>query len=143
MPASRSSPCRVAQTRCCSAIRADARSADRGKLLARRQTVVAEHGRTVGQHVDQAGDADHVELVEIACRDRQESHALEQRMARVAGFLQHTRIKGQPRQFTIDEAAWTVGRDGIGHFGIEGVHVVSELFTITVSSQHDGVMPFH
>ena len=96
--------------------------ADRGELLGRRQAVVAQQGRPVGQHVDQAGHADHVELVEVAGRDRQEAHPLQQRMARVARLLQHARVEREPGQFAVDEASGAVGRYGASHFGSEGVH---------------------
>ena len=57
---------------------------DRVELLRRRQAVLARRG-DAGEHLAfQAGDADHVELVEIAGRDRQEAQPLEQRMGLVA-----------------------------------------------------------
>ena len=52
----------------------------------------------------QAGDADHEEFVEVAGRDRQEAQPLEQRMMRVARFLQHAPVEGQPAQLAIEIA---------------------------------------
>ncbi len=124
--------------------------ADRHQLVGRRHAVVAQQGRPGLQHVDQAGHADHVELVEDAGGDRQEAHALEQRMALVAGLLEHAHVEGQPRQFAIDEALRTVGcyferRSRAGGLS-EGVHCqpllgcLPGLFTATVTPLHDGVM---
>ena len=59
--------------------------------------------------VDQAGDADHVEFVEVVGRDRQEAQPLQQRMARVAGLLEHPLVEGEPGQLAIDEASRAVG----------------------------------
>ena len=83
--------------------------ADGDELLGRGHAVVAEQRRAGLQHVDQAGHPDHVEFVEVVGRDRQEAHALEQRLALVAGLLEHPHVEGQPRQFTIDEASRAVG----------------------------------
>ena len=150
MPASRSSSCRLAQHLLLVGHQDRGALADRHELLGRRHAVVAQQGRPGLQHVDQAGHADHVEFVEIVGRDRQEAHALEQRMALVAGLLEHAHVEGQPRQFAIDEALRTVGcyferRSRAGGRG-EGVHCrpllgrLPELFTGTVTPLHDGVM---
>ena len=67
----------------------------------------------LGDHVladlaDQAGDADHEELVEIVGRDRQEPQLLEQRMVLVRGLLQHAPVELQPGQLAVDEALGSV-----------------------------------
>ena len=110
-------PAASAQTRCCSAIRIEARSRIAASCSAGRQPVVAQHGRAVGQHVDEARHADHVEFVEVGGRNRQEAHPLEQRMAGVAGLLQDARVEREPRKLAIDETAWTIGRYGCSLFG--------------------------
>ncbi len=46
--------------------------------------------------VAQAGDAHHVELVEVGRVDRAELHALEQRNALVLGQLQHPLVEVKP-----------------------------------------------
>jgi hypothetical protein len=125
--------------------------ADRHELFGRRHAVVAEQGRAGLQHVDEPGDTDHVEFVEVRRGYRQEPHPLQQWMALVGRLLQHPRVEGQPRQFTIDEASGTVGwyfeRSRIGR--VERVHVDPcgalslKLCTGTVASPHDPVMAFN
>ena len=51
----------------------------------------------------QAGDADHVELVEVAGEDGQELHPLQQRLAGVLGQREHPLVEGQPGQFAVAE----------------------------------------
>ena len=88
---------------------------DGGQLLHRRQPVLALGGDAgIGQAL-QAGDADHVELVEIARRDREKAQALEQRVLGIAGFLQYALIERQPGQFPIEEVLWPNGNGLNGH----------------------------
>ena len=51
----------------------------------------------------QTGNSDHKELVQVRAEDRQEFDALQQRVGRVLGFLQYTRIELQPAQFAVDK----------------------------------------
>ena len=53
---------------------------DRRQLLLRGQSVVALCRNAACRQLFEGGDAHHVELVEVAVRDRQEPHPLEQRM---------------------------------------------------------------
>jgi len=50
----------------------------------------------------EAGHADHEEFVEIARRDRQESHSFEQRVRLVAGFLKDTPVERQPAELAVE-----------------------------------------
>ena len=52
----------------------------------------------------QARDADHIELVQVRCGDRQETHTLQQRVVRIVGFFQNAGIECQPGNFTVDIA---------------------------------------
>ena len=104
MPASRSSRHMRAQTPCWSAISSLGHAVDLGELLRRRQAVVAQRGDARIDHALQAGDAHHVELVEVGRRDRQKAQPLEQRMAEVLRLLEHAAVEGQPGQFAVDEA---------------------------------------
>jgi hypothetical protein len=51
----------------------------------------------------QAADADLEELVEVARDDAQEAQALEQRVARVLGLLEHAAVEGEQAQFAVEE----------------------------------------
>ena len=61
-------------------------------------------GDALAHLAGEAGDADHEELVEIGGRDRQEAHALEQRMVRVLRFLEDAAVELQPGELAVDEA---------------------------------------
>ena len=50
--------------------------------------------------------ADHEELVEVRAGDRQELHALEQRMGRVARLREHTFVELEPAQLAVDVERW-------------------------------------
>ena len=72
-----------------------------------------------GEHLAfEAGDADHVEFVEVVGRDRQEAQPLEQRMARVVGLGEHALVEGQPGQLAIDEPLRRASIDGFVASGI-------------------------
>ena len=71
--------------------------ADRGQLLGRRQAVRASHRDVLAHLAEQAGDAHHEELVEIAGRNRQEAQLLEQRVVLVRGLLQHAAVELRAR----------------------------------------------
>ena len=75
---------------------------DRGQLLVRGQSVLALHRNAARSQFLEGGDPHHVELVEVAVGDRQESHPLEQRMARIARLLEHPFVEGEPGQLTVD-----------------------------------------
>ena len=51
--------------------------------------------------LQEAGDADFEELVEVAGGDGKELHALQQRIAFILGFLQHTPVERQPGDFGV------------------------------------------
>src|SRR5205823_10444076 len=59
-----------------------------------------------GDLASQAGDANHVELVEVGAEDRQELECLEQGFARVLGLVQDAAVELEPAQFAIDEQGW-------------------------------------
>ena len=77
---------------------------DRLELLRRGQPVLAQRLDAGEMLAFEPGHPHHVELVEVARRDRQEAQPLEQRMAPVFGLGQHPLVEGQPRQLAIDEA---------------------------------------
>ena len=60
----------------------------------------------------EAGDADHEEFVEVVGRDRQEAHALEQRVLGVARLLEHAAVEGQPAQLAVEVARLRLRRFG-------------------------------
>ena len=82
---------------------------DQRELLRRRQAVRAALGNALADLRLDAGDADHEELVEVIGRYRQEPHPLQQRMAGIDRFLQHTAVEVQPGQLAIDEALGACG----------------------------------
>src|SRR4030095_16059193 len=59
----------------------------------------------------EAGDAHHIELIEVVRRDRQKAQPLEQRMRRVLGLAEHAFVEREPRQLAVDEAL-LVGQGG-------------------------------
>ena len=85
---------------------------DRRQLLRRRQAVLAQSGDARRHLRLQAGDAHHVELVEIGGGDGQEADALKHRMTRVRRLVQDALVERQPRQLAIGEArrAADIGR---------------------------------
>ena len=87
---------------------------DGGKLLARRAPVDRCLRHAAAHLPGQPCDADHREFVQIATRYGQEAQPFEQWVGRVAGFLQHAIVKGEPGQFAIEiELLWrTVARQG-------------------------------
>ena len=62
----------------------------------------------------EAGDSDHEEFVEVAGRDRQEPHPLEQRVGRIRRLLEHAAIERQPAELAV-EIARLGGDRGIAH----------------------------
>ena len=89
--------------------------ADAAQLLARGQTVGRAHRQAHLVAALQAGDANHVELVEVGGEDRQELGPLQQRQRGVRGQRQHARVEVQPAQFPVEVAVlgqWVVDRGG-------------------------------
>ncbi len=77
---------------------------DGPQLLRRRQAVLRDRLHA-GLHLPvHAGDAHHVELVEIGGRDRQEAQALQQRVALVGGLLENAPVELQPGELAVVEA---------------------------------------
>jgi len=64
--------------------------------------------------LEEPGHADLHKLIQIARRNRQEFHALEQRIARVAGFFEHAAVKLQPRKMAIQKVSRILQR-GTAH----------------------------
>ena len=60
----------------------------------------------------QAGDADRVELVEVAAGDRQEAQALQQRVVGVLRLLEHAPVEAQPAELAVDEPLRPLGVEG-------------------------------
>ena len=83
------SPCASTRASCCAGVSPSSR----------------ERGDAGIDHALQAGDAHHVEFVEVRRRDRQKAQALQQRMAQVLRLLQNAAVEGEPGQFAVDEAA--------------------------------------
>ena len=77
---------------------------DRFELLPRGQPVLAQRLDAGEALAFEAGDAHHVELVEIARRDRQKAQPFQQRMARVLGLGQNALVERQPGQLAVDKA---------------------------------------
>ncbi len=75
-------------------------------LLGRRQPVRALFGQAGAQLPFQAGDAHHVEFIEIVGGDGDEAQPLQQRMVAVARLLQHPHIELQPADLAVHEAGW-------------------------------------
>ena len=76
---------------------------DGGHLLARGHAVLAGGHDAQRDLRLKAGDADHVELVQIVGRDRQEAEAFQQRVVRVSGLVQNPLIEIDPGQLSVDE----------------------------------------
>src|SRR6185437_6943614 len=88
------------------------------ELLCRRQPVLARR-TDARQHLPfEAGDAHHVELVEVVGRDREEAQPLEQWLARIVGLGEYTLIESKPGQFPIDEPFRRALVDGFVASGI-------------------------
>jgi hypothetical protein len=77
---------------------------DRRELLGGRAALLARRRHTLAHLPLQAGDAHHVELVEIVRRDRQEAQPLEQRMHGALRLAEDALVEREPRQLAIDEA---------------------------------------
>jgi hypothetical protein len=76
---------------------------DEVELLERCAAVGAAFGDALADLRLDTGDADHEEFIKVICRYRQESHALQRRMAGIGRFLQHPAIEMQPGKLPVDE----------------------------------------
>ncbi len=90
---------------------------ERGERLGRREPVGRPDGEPGGLLVQQAGDANHEELVEVGGEDRAELHPLEQRLRLLGGEIEHARVELDPRELAVEEAR--VGGDGAGRHLLE------------------------
>ena len=97
--------------------------------LARRQSAGRLHGDAGGDASLQPGDANHVELVEVAGEDRQELGPLKWWDGGVLGELEHALVERQPRQLSVGETVGRVaaraGRRTLcsqGHLSVRWIH---------------------
>ncbi len=100
--------------------------ADAGQLLARRQAVGRADRQSHLVAALQAGDPNHVELVEVGCEDREELGSLQQRQRFVVGKRQDACVEVQPAQFAVEVAVlweWVVDRGGSRGRGCRHVRV--------------------
>ena len=77
---------------------------DRIQLLHRGQPVLAQRLDAGEALALEAGNAHHVELIEIARRDRQKAQPLQQGMAHILGLRQNALVERQPGQLAVDKA---------------------------------------
>jgi len=75
---------------------------DRGQLLGRGQPVGAMLLDVEQLLALESGDPDHEEFIEIGARDGQEAKPLEQGVGRIAGFLEHAPVEGEPAQLPVE-----------------------------------------
>ena len=71
------------------------------ELLADRQTIDRHRFQTGAALLEQRGDANHEELVQIGADDGQELHAFQQRMVTVERLVENTLVEGQPAQLAV------------------------------------------
>ena len=83
---------------------AGGKAIDLGELLGGVEAVLAQVGDAGADLAVDAGHPHHVELVDVAGRDRQEAQPLEHGMALVLRLLHHTAIELQPGQLAVVEA---------------------------------------
>ena len=83
-----------------------------GEQIGRRQAVVRRLDDLRGELVEEAGDTDHEELVEVRLADREELQALQQRPALVVRLLDHALVEGQPGELPVQERERGRGRVG-------------------------------
>ena len=95
----------AAQLRPCGVLVADQSAGpplDLAKLLRRCQAIDAGRRHAGIDLRLESGDPDHLELVEVVRRDRQETQTFQEWMAAVAGLFQHPGVERQPAQLAID-----------------------------------------
>ena len=96
--------CSTASEACCSICRLSISLQDVFELLGGRLAVGAADDDVLAHLAFETGDAHHEEFVEVGGGDRQEAHALEQRMLGVQRFLENAAVELQPGEFAVDEA---------------------------------------
>ena len=84
------------------------------------------------EHPLQPAHALGVELVQVAGGDRNELHALQQRVAGILRFLEHTLVELEPAQFAVEVQRGVVEVEG-GRFRLDG-------FSSRVLQYGDGVL---
>ncbi len=103
----------------CRWTRSCVRCGDQLQLLPDGEPVGGADGQAGALPALEAGDADHVELVEVAREDRQELDALQERERLVLGQFEHPGVEVQPGQLAVEEAIGRQprgpGRDLGGH----------------------------
>ena len=119
MPAPSSCAWSSAQTSCWLVTSRSASAVIAGELLGDGQAVGREFLDPERLVRLQARDPDHEEFVEIVGRDGQEADPFEQRMLRVARFLEHAAVEREPAQLAIEVARFGLrrlrgSRTGIG-----------------------------
>ena len=82
----------------------------RGERLGGREAVVRGLDDLRGELVEEAGDADHEELVEVRLADREELEPLEERPALVVGLLEDALVEGEPGELAVQEGKRRRGR---------------------------------
>ena len=85
---------------------------DEDKLLRRCVAVRAALGDALAHLRLDAGHADHEELIKVIGGNRQESHPLQRRVARIDRFLEHPAIEMEPGQLAVDETFRTCSDRG-------------------------------
>ena len=104
---------------------------DDDELLGRGQTIGTAFKDTFANLRLDTRDADHEEFIKVIGGNRQEAHALQQRVTGVDRFFKHTPIEMQPGQFAIDKAIRAARDRGTGFYlryfifnnnGLCGIH---------------------
>jgi hypothetical protein len=75
---------------------------DRIELLLRCEAVGRRLNDAGRDLTPNAGDANHVELVEIPTEDAEKFYSLQQRHPRIERFMQHARVERQPAELAIE-----------------------------------------
>jgi hypothetical protein len=92
---------------------------DHFQLVAQRRTVAAAHRQAGLEPALEAGDPDHVELVQVAGEDGEELGPLQQRGAGVLGQRQHPGVEVEPGQLAVEEPVLRqLGQAGVGRGGV-------------------------
>jgi hypothetical protein len=108
---------------------------DRRELLRRGQAIGGAQVHIVELLPLEARHADHEELVQIVAADREEAQPFQQRMRRIARFLQHAPVERQPAQFAV-EIALLAARKGDDRIGLR--HGLAMLPFIRVAPPRSG-----
>ncbi len=84
---------------------------DRLELLGRGQAVLARRHDAGEDMAFEAGDAHHVEFVEVVRRDRQKAQPLQQGMPCILGLAQNSFVERKPGKLSVDEPGFLVNVD--------------------------------